>query len=244
MSIDETAAQSLDVAMAVALEHETLGNWQATIEQLDSHLSTQPKNPDFYLRLANALRAEKDSDRAQSVLDTGLDICASPRMFIMKGKLLRDKGRYENAIECYNKAIELNLNFAEAYCQKGIVLDLLGETDSAISAYNEALRLDRENGLYWLCAAKADFAQNNPSSAKEKLEKAKNALNARQTENHHYNMACIESLLGNIDLAVGHFENFLSNHPFAFSWAEQDSDLAPIRNHPRMKFLKEKYRQG
>ena len=52
-----------------------------------------------------------------------------------------------------------------------------------------------------------------------------------------YNIACVYSLLGQTDDALDCLEKAMS-HAFLYqTWAQHDSDLDPIRDHPRFKAL-------
>jgi len=51
-----------------------------------------------------------------------------------------------------------------------------------------------------------------------------------------YNAACINSLLGNVENAVNHFEFAIGAGYVSKEWIANDSDLDLIRNHP--KFIK------
>ena len=50
-----------------------------------------------------------------------------------------------------------------------------------------------------------------------------------------YNAACIYSLLGKIDEALDFFEKAIETGFASRKWIESDSDLDPIRNHPRFQ---------
>lgn len=52
-------------------------------------------------------------------------------------------GDYEDAIECYDKALNLNLNYSEAWNNKGIALGHLGRHDEAIECFDKAIKLDK-----------------------------------------------------------------------------------------------------
>ena len=53
------------------------------------------------------------------------------------------RGQHDQAIPYYNKAIELNPEFANAYFSRGVALaEGKGEYDEAISDYNKALEID------------------------------------------------------------------------------------------------------
>ena len=66
-----------------------------------------------------------------------------------EGYDLYNQGRYEEAIECYNKALEIDPDYGDAWNNKGIVLDDLGRYEEAIECYNKALEIDPDNAYVW-----------------------------------------------------------------------------------------------
>lgn len=59
-----------------------------------------------------------------------------------KGITLVCLGKYEEAIQCYEQAIEIDPNDAVAWSNKGITLGWLGKYEEAIKAADEAIRID------------------------------------------------------------------------------------------------------
>ena len=55
---------------------------------------------------------------------------------------LIDLGKYDEAIQCYDKAIEIDANYADAWNNKGNALDNLGKYDEAIQCYDSAIEID------------------------------------------------------------------------------------------------------
>jgi len=53
--------------------------------------------------------------------------------------------KYEQALELYDKTIELDLNDYDAYFNKGLALEELGKYDLALESYNKALELEPDN---------------------------------------------------------------------------------------------------
>jgi len=51
-------------------------------------------------------------------------------------------GRYQEAVDCYNKAIEIDPFYREVWCNKGIALCNLTKYHEAIDAFNQALNID------------------------------------------------------------------------------------------------------
>ena len=62
--------------------------------------------------------------------------------WVEKGNELAEAGKYEEAIECYDKTIEKNPDDAGAYNNKGIALDDLGKKEEAIECYNKAIEIN------------------------------------------------------------------------------------------------------
>ena len=59
-----------------------------------------------------------------------------------KGISFAMSGEYERAIEDFNKAIELDVNYTEAYLYRGSAYDELKEYERAIEDYNKTIELD------------------------------------------------------------------------------------------------------
>jgi tetratricopeptide (TPR) repeat protein len=77
---------------------------------------------------------EKATDTAEWHYNQGVD--------------LQEQGRYDEAIEEYNKAIELNPEFVEAYQKRGGIYNAeKNEFDKAIADFDKAIKLDPEFAL-------------------------------------------------------------------------------------------------
>ena len=61
---------------------------------------------------------------------------------ITKAYALYNLGRYEEAIKCYDKALEIDEKYVNAWNNKGNALCNLGKYDEAIECYDKALEID------------------------------------------------------------------------------------------------------
>ena len=59
-----------------------------------------------------------------------------------KGCVLGQLGETDQAIECFDKALEINPRDAEVWASKGIVLGDLGKFDQAIECYDKLLEIN------------------------------------------------------------------------------------------------------
>jgi tetratricopeptide (TPR) repeat protein len=84
----------------------------------------------------------------------------------LKGMSLDELGRHQDAIVCYDKAIELDRHDASAWNSKGNALSALGRLEEAMTCYDEALRIDPKCAEAW----------NNKGNALHKLKCYQEAL--------------------------------------------------------------------
>ena len=69
----------------------------------------------------------------------GLD-ATNVEALVKKGGALEKLGRADEAIVCYDRAIELNSSATIAYLQKGGLFNRLARYDEALQCYEQALR--------------------------------------------------------------------------------------------------------
>lgn len=56
--------------------------------------------------------------------------------------MLYDLGRYEEALTCHNKAIQIYHNYADAWYERGLTLEKLGRDKEALRCYNKAIQIE------------------------------------------------------------------------------------------------------
>ena len=102
-----------------------------------------------------------------------------------KGLSLDMLGKPEEAIECYDKAIEMDPADPGAWYNKGNALDDLGKYEEAIKCFDKAIEIDPKNILSWFRKGVAfhsiatEKMLGEPEISKEELED----LLKRQSEN-------------------------------------------------------------
>jgi len=60
-----------------------------------------------------------------------------------KGNALARLGKFEDALRCYDRALDIDPGYRGAWVNKGFVLTKLGRFDEAASCADHALLLDR-----------------------------------------------------------------------------------------------------
>ena len=65
------------------------------------------------------------------------------------GNALLSQSKYGEAIQAYNKAIELDPNLATAWSNKGLMFAFLEEFDNAIHASDKAIKVNPQLAMAW-----------------------------------------------------------------------------------------------
>ena len=67
--------------------------------------------------------------------------------WVNKGFALIRQSKYDEAIKAFDKAIELNPQYADAWSNKGVALYDQGKFDEAIKAFDEAIKLNPQDPI-------------------------------------------------------------------------------------------------
>jgi tetratricopeptide (TPR) repeat protein len=105
--------------------------------------------------------------------------------WLIKGLSLDINGKYKEAIECYDKALEINPESADALNNKGAALDDIGKYEEAIECYEKALKLNPQH---------SDALYNKTQSLNEiKLKKLKKKVISWREEG--YEVSDLEKII-------------------------------------------------
>jgi tetratricopeptide (TPR) repeat protein len=124
------AKQSLTPAM----EYAAQGKFKEAKEEFERILKVDPLNE----------RAKLCLRIIENVTDKKLE--RKSVIYLFKGAIYADKGLWDEAIAEYNRAIELNPRFVEAYFARGVAhIEGKGQYDKAISDFTEAIKIAPED---------------------------------------------------------------------------------------------------
>jgi tetratricopeptide (TPR) repeat protein len=96
----------------------------------------------------------------------------NPQAYNMRGSILAQAGKTEEALSDFNKAIGLDPNYGQAYANRGLIYRKTGRLDQAMADYERALALDPNYAPAWLGRGMVRKARNQAPEALEDLNKA------------------------------------------------------------------------
>lgn len=85
--------------------------------------------------------------------------------YLQQGIVQARQGNYEAAIELFNQAIAVNLEFTAAYYHRGLAYDKSGKVSQAIADYNQSLNLDSRQVDVYFSRANAFWKLDNIQSS-------------------------------------------------------------------------------
>ena len=124
--------------------------------------------------------------------------------FCDKGLEKAKQKDYTGAVEEFNKALQVNPEFVEAYYQRGLAYYDLGHIPQAVFDYDEVLKRDSYNVEAYYCRALARLALKNLPGALKDVNKA---IELNSYKAAAYNLrGVIQRKLGDIQSAIANFK--------------------------------------
>jgi len=131
LAVGVTYAQSLaEEIYNKGVEYAGQGKFPNAKEEFEKALKVDP----FYEPAKFYLKAIKDVIEQKIKRETAIHL--------FKGISYTANGQYNQAISDFNRALEINPKYAEAYNERGIVYDDKGQYDQAISDYTKAIEIN------------------------------------------------------------------------------------------------------
>jgi adenylate cyclase len=152
------------------------------------------------------------------------------------------RGDSLKAIELYEKACEVHPQDYQAPLLMAQIYMDLGRDDEAAASRHRGVKLAEERLKSYPEDTRALYMGANGLVALGEigkgLEWARQALELEPDEPMVvYNVACIQSLAGKIEEAIDLLDRAVRNGLMHRGWVEHDSNLDPLRSHPRYKAL-------
>lgn len=153
-----------------------------------------------------------DLDKALKTVDRSIAMNGTvPKSHLLRGRIMLEKSRLEEARQEFLTAQKIDPAFVEAYYYLGIVYERVNQSDEALASYTKAMDLDSANAQYVVAAAEMLINQNKFDEANQLLTDRKQYL--------QYNAA--------IRQTMGHIAELKSDHAGAVTLFTEALLLAP-----------------
>lgn len=133
------------------------GEFEEAKRDLQTAIKLDPNIKEAYSLLAQVELIEGNDQKAMEYLNKVSSKEGDDRYYYSLGKILYNAGKYQQAIEQFNKTIEKNKYFVDAYVYKAHSLAKIGLYEEAIDNLKKAVMLVPEEISYFLDIAKYYF---------------------------------------------------------------------------------------
>jgi len=98
---------------------------------------------------------------------------STPETYFKLGNFEYNSGNFGKAVEYYNKALEINPKYDDAWNNKGAALSDLGRKEEAIRCYDKALEINPKSAVVWYNKGVTLANLGRKEEAKRCFEKSK-----------------------------------------------------------------------
>ena len=147
--------------------YEEAGEYENAIKEYDALEVDYGKDEFIYAHRADCYNKLGLTDMALSEIEKAIELEADYSNICSKGGILRTAGRYAEAIEVFDQAIEVDPLYAFAYYAKGWCHELSGDDDKAMECYDLGIDLDKEYAYIYLMRGQIHLKRGDKIKAEE-----------------------------------------------------------------------------
>ena len=147
--------------------YEESGEYENAIKEYNSLEEDYGKDEFIYAHRADCYNELGLTDMALSEIEKAIELEADYSNICSKGGILRTAGRYAEAIEVFDQAIEVDPLYAFAYYAKGWCHELSGDDDKAMECYDLGIDLDKEYAYIYLMRGQIHLKRGDKIKAEE-----------------------------------------------------------------------------
>ncbi len=227
--------------------------YDRNIENLDQALIASQKALELDPELAEAhvsrglaISQNMEYEEAEKEFETAIRLNAKLfDAYYQYGLTLRVQGKHEQAVRLFEQAslvrpedYQAPIFLVAAYEDLDLEKKAVEANIGAVEVFKKHLELNPDDTRALNLGAIALLKSKDEKLAAEWMERAV-SLDPEETS-VLYNAACFYSRMGKVEKALDYFERTIESGWGSKEWIENDSDLDPIRNHPRFQVIMKK----
>ncbi len=147
--------------------------YQEAVREYETAVKIDPKNATANLLLGLALANTQDLDRAAQYSTISVQLSPTYAGYYNLGLIYANQGKFDLAVEAYEKAVQLNDKSYQAWHQLGLVYSAALKFDKAIVAYNKVIELNPKFPAAYQGLGSSYFWSGDTPTAYAQVEKLK-----------------------------------------------------------------------
>ena len=211
----DNAKQVVDEVERCGLSENKVGQLKARLKSIAANALSDGIVTNASQKRLNSLSLLYSSGRIHEALTQGTALARQfpndPSVPNLLGAIYSALGQHDNAIACYNKAIQLKPDFVAAYSNLGNVLTDLGKHKDAIISYNKSIEL---NPRYAQAHNNLGKILNQIGKHKEAIVSCTKAIKEKPDLTEAYiNLGCALNELGKREEAIEKYNRAVALRP-------------------------------
>ncbi|MFM6540948.1 MAG: tetratricopeptide repeat-containing serine protease family protein, partial [Microcystis panniformis] len=189
----------------------SLENYEQALTVINQAISLVPNNPKSYIIKSGVLYDLKRYDEGLAAITQAIELAPRAFWYSNRGIIYYNQQKYKLALDDFNKAIELNPNYAEAYGNRGLLYYNQQKYELALSDYDKAIEINpnyamayNNRGVLYIDLQKYELALADFSKA---IEINRNFAEA------YANRGLLYYNLQKYDLALAHYNQAIRINP-------------------------------
>ncbi|WP_414619939.1 tetratricopeptide repeat protein [Calothrix sp. CCY 0018] len=179
---------------------------------INKAIQIKPQNPNLYNEKSEVLQRLKQYAQAKEAIDNAIKISPRAAFYSNRGVFHSNQENWKSALADYNKAIQINPNYFDAYFNRALVYSLQKQYELALADFKKAIQINPGNanayyyrGIFYQAQNKDELALTDYSKVIEINPDYANA---------YYNKGLIYHQLQNkFDLAIDSYNKAIQLQP-------------------------------
>lgn len=131
--------------------------------------------------------------------------------YLTQGAMFESQGKYEDALEYYDRALGIDPTNHDAYISKGVALANLERNDEARAQFENALKANRQSGLAYFHLGNLALLAQDMALGFENYNKA--ISNGFDNAQIYYNLGLLHEENGETELALRNYSKAIGKDP-------------------------------
>ena len=209
-------------------------------------LELDPELAEAHVSRGYAISQNLKYEEAEKEFETAIRL--NPKLFdayYLYGRTLKVQGKYKQAAQLFEQASQVRpedfqapIFLVDAYESLNLETEANEANLRAVEVFKRHLELNPDDSRALTLGSFALLKSGDKETAVEWMERSV-SLDPEDTS-VLYNAACFYSRMGKVEKALDYFERAIESGYASKEWIDSDSDLNPIRNHPRFQAIMKK----